>query len=292
MKFTNKQNLPDAIFRAVTNDPYDHGNSDFTATGLIKPPRIRALELIHSDQITEDASDRIWALIGQSVHSILERAESTEIAEKRFFMSVDGYKVSAQLDRLVLVGGVIQDYKAVTAWKFKGDDAPIEYVQQLNIQAQVCRANGHKIEKLQVVGILRDWSKLQAARDANYPQSQVVVRDIQLWPESTTMAFIRHRISSHKQAEKNLPECSDEDRWARPNVYAVMKKGRKSAVRLHETEESARKEIDFLDKNRDVFSKQHKLETRPGENIRCEHYCPVSKFCEQFKNLKGKDEPK
>lgn len=101
-RITNKLGLPEAIVEAVKNDPYDPGHADISATGLISPPRKRALERTHRNDMEEDASDRIWALIGQSVHTILERAEPSAIVEKRLYGRFGGWLVSGQFDRLTL----------------------------------------------------------------------------------------------------------------------------------------------------------------------------------------------
>ncbi len=76
MRITNRRSLPELIVRAIENDPYSRGDSDVTVTQLVKPPRIVALEKLHADEIEVDASDMVWALFGQTVHIVLERAAS------------------------------------------------------------------------------------------------------------------------------------------------------------------------------------------------------------------------
>ena len=76
MEFTNASNLPKAIERAVSNDPYDSSGSDISTTRLIAPPRIRVLEKRNYDLLEEDVADRIFSLLGQSVHHIIERAKT------------------------------------------------------------------------------------------------------------------------------------------------------------------------------------------------------------------------
>jgi len=74
-----------------------------------------------------------------------------------------------------------------------------------------------------------------------------------------------------------LPLCSDEEQWAKPTVYAVMKEGRKSALKLCSSEEEARTLLD---------EKGTYLQVRPGEKTRCESYCQVRDFCEQYQREK------
>jgi hypothetical protein len=115
MKITNKNNLPDAIVRAVKNDPYS--GSGYTATSLLKPPRQAALIKRHEHEIEEDASDRIWSLLGQSIHSICERANVSDLVEKRFDAYFGPHKVSGQIDSLGLESEVLTDYKTTTVYK-------------------------------------------------------------------------------------------------------------------------------------------------------------------------------
>ena len=85
MKITNKFNLPEAIYEAVKNDGYTRGDSDISVTQLIDSPYIRELKNNHNSEIEEDATDRIWSLLGQAVHTILERADTEDLKEERLY---------------------------------------------------------------------------------------------------------------------------------------------------------------------------------------------------------------
>ena len=100
MNLTNKYNLPKPLVSAIKNDPYKQVG-DISVTSLISAPRRRQLEIRHQEEITEDASDRIWMLLGTSVHAILERADTTDhLAEERLTAKVLGWTVSGQPDLL------------------------------------------------------------------------------------------------------------------------------------------------------------------------------------------------
>jgi hypothetical protein len=75
MKITNKHNLPEPIYRALTEDNYSRGNSDLSVTQLIDSPRIRILKHRHNDEITEDASEMLWSVLGTAVHTMFEQHE-------------------------------------------------------------------------------------------------------------------------------------------------------------------------------------------------------------------------
>lgn len=289
MKITNRSNFPDALVRAVTNDPYNKGECDFSVTELLKPPRMRALALKHKDELEEDVEDRIWALLGQVVHGILERANMLDLCEKRFFASFSGFVVSAQIDSLELdENGVLTDWKCTTAYKFKeGEPPPDDYEAQLNMQLEILRQNGLDAKALQIVGILRDYSPSKRRSDPNYPQKRVKKMPIPIWPREKTVAFIEERIALHLVAEKELPECDQEERYntgSNAPHWKVIKKGAARSTKNHSNQISAEEYAKSLGP---AFSVVH----FPGVNVRCEDYCSAAPFCEQFKKLKqGKSE--
>jgi hypothetical protein len=275
MKITNKLGLPQPIVDAVANDPYTRGSADISVTGLLQPPRKTALDLKHEDELEEDAADRIWALFGQALHTVLERASTTGISERRLSININGWKVSGAVDRYVNGDlGLIQDYKFVTVWKFKDDGVPEEYEQQLNCYAAILRHHKQVVKRLEIVGILRDWSKMEAERNPTYPQSQIVLREVPMWSDEKALAFMTERVIAHQNARKKLPVCTPEERWQKPTVWAVQKPGAKRAVRLWETEAEA-KEHAASDSSLSVIE-------RPGESVRCKAYCSASKFCAQY----------
>src|SRR6185436_15819592 len=105
---TNRHGLPAPLVNAMRNDPYTKGRSDISVTQLIQPPQPR--KLLKGREIEEDASELIWRLLGQAVHTILERAyPDTAITEKRVFGEVLGWIVSGQFD--VYDNGLLSDYK-------------------------------------------------------------------------------------------------------------------------------------------------------------------------------------
>lgn len=276
MKLTNRMNLPQPLVDAVRNDSYDgpRDTNSISVTSLLKPPRLLALEKTYATEISEDASDRIWSLLGQVVHGILERAETDGVAERRLSITVEGWAVSGAMDRYC--DGTLQDYKVVTAYKFKDGGVPKDYEAQLNIYSEILRQHGHPVNRAEIVGILRDWSKLEARRDPSYPQAQVLVREVPLWPAERAQKFIRERVILHQQARISLPLCSAEDRWERPTKYAVMKEGAVRAVKLFDNRDEA---IDYSIKDNKYY-----VEDRPGEAIRCSAYCPVAAFCTQYQD--------
>lgn len=291
MKLTNKQNLPAPLVAAVEADDYDAGDSDITVTQLISPPRLVALRKIHEDELEEDASERIWALMGKSIHKILEQAEGTMLAERRLYTEVGGWKVSGAYDRMALISGGafsarLQDYKMASVWEAI-HGVKEERKQQLNLLAHLARLNGYTIDGLEVVYIFRDWSKTKALQGGDYPKHQVLRAPVPLWTSDVADEYLRERVMLHQAAQDGFrepPDCTPEDRWHKPDTWAVMKEGRKSALRVLDSDGAAQ-EWAVLNAG---YPDDHKIfiSHRPGEDTRCEHYCPVAQFCTQFQESK------
>ena len=220
MRITNIHGHADPILRAMENDDYNPGNCDYTATGLIKPPRIRALEAIHKDELEEDLEDGLYRLYGKMMHKLLEQAGDfgNEIKEKRYFMDleVDGkkYVISAQMDLLALVSGRLTDYKFTSAWGYtKGKKAKPEHIQQLNIQKEILKQNDLEVAELNISALLRDWSKGMARTRAAFPERPIVRQELPIWPSQQTLDFMTERVRMHETAKTELPQCNNEDMW-------------------------------------------------------------------------------
>lgn len=277
-KLVNRGNLPEALVRAVQNDGYDRGNSDYTTTQLSKPSRIVALEKIHGDEIEEDVSDRIYALMGKLGHAILEHSGTADIIEKRLYTEIDGKILSGQVD--VVDGTVLEDYKFCSIYVFK-EGVKKEWQAQASVNSYLCAKNGITITEARYIAIYRDFSLPKSKIDPDHPRQQVQVFPVSLWSMEETERWIKERIQSHENALKSLPECTEEERWARNPKWAVMKKGGKRAVKLYDEEIPA-------ERHAASESGLH-VEYRPGVSTRCQYYCPCLPFCDFGKRLVHQD---
>ena len=275
MKLTNNHNLPQALYSALSNDLYvQHGH--ISVTGLIQPPRIRQLTQRYADHIEEDAADGIWRLLGSAVHDVLQRAETDGMQEQRLSMEVAGWRVTGQAD--LMEGGVLSDYKITSVWAAINGVKP-EWESQLNCYAALMLHHGVMVQDAQIVCIYRDWSKGRSKQGGDYPRIPAGVMRVNLWPYKEAEAYMESRVKQHQAAEllpdDELPICTPEERWERPTTYAVMKKGRKSAVRVLDNEADA-------DAMALTKGDGHYVETRPGVSVRCADYCPVNRWCDFY----------
>lgn len=291
---TNRFNLPAPLVEAVKNDGYSNSGT-LSVTTLIKPPQAYAIELAHKDELTEDASDRIWALLGQATHTILERAAEglgdDYLIEQRFFATLEGMRVSGQCDVLQKSQKLIADYKVTSAYSAKSAiaEGKDEWTLQLSMLAALARHEGHEIERGQIVAILKDWSRRTAEEEAKkassfgapctYPQANVIVLDIPLMSNEETIQWMRNRVRQFKAAiEGNSPPCTDEERWTQPGKFAVMRQGRKTALKLCDTRAEAERQLGIQDGTH--------IEERPTKRNRCEAYCNAAQWCSQFQQEK------
>jgi hypothetical protein len=266
------------LVEAITNDGYDRGACDFTVTELLQPPRARALMIQHRGEIVEDASDLIWRLMGQIGHTVLERAADPDYSEQRFYAQVAGKMISGRAD-LHFDGGYdhLWDYKFTSVYAAKDGIKP-EWEQQVNmlrwlvVQHKTREGIKCHVDKASICAIYRDWSKPRAAREQGYPQRNVQVLPVNLWPLSHTLKFIEARVRAQLDAQNVLPLCTDDERWATQERWAVKKKGNKRAERLFDDEQTA-----------SFAARQWKMEVehRPKEFKRCAFYCQAYPFCKQ-----------
>lgn len=286
MRITNVNSLPAPIYNAILANPYSRGTSDISVTDLIEPVRLVALREAHSSDLVTDASDLIWSLMGQAMHSVLEKAgiaSGKGETEKRLYAETNGWTWSGQFD-YIDEEGILWDWKFVSVYEFINgirESRP----RQLNLYAYLASLNHLQITGLRVGYIFRDWSTRNAQNDSSYPQTQAVAIDIPLWTPEEQEQYLKDRIECHQKAQEailspnqeGLEECTADERWAKPDTWAVVKRGNKKATRVFATKEQA----DLYIKD----TKEFRIDFREGESTRCKYYCPVLKYCNQGQKL-------
>jgi hypothetical protein len=283
MQFTNKFNLPDTLANALQSDTYSKGASWKSITQLINPPQIDHLRSLHYHEMEEDVSNSVWRLLGTAVHHILESGEAPNlVTEERLFVELDNKTISGAIDVQEIIGQrerVIYDYKVSTVRSLDSIEDK-DWEAQLNCYAYLVEtANKKAVVDINVVLIMRDWISGRAKNDTTYPQCPIQVISLPLWSRDDQEEYIRSRMNLHKQAEAGqVIECNDNERWFSEGKIAVMKKGRKSAVKLYDVDKREEAEFHAEQKN------DHYIEERLGRYARCEgNFCGVNQFCNQWK---------
>lgn len=310
MKYTNKSKLPKSLEDAITKNTYDLSQSNpniYSVTTILNPPKVKHLSLRHWKKLTRDISDSIWLLLGSSVHTVMERiSDKNRLIEERMFIDTNTWDIVDKKhlkDDVIYIAGkpdlydtlehLVEDYKVTSVYKVMGDYK--EWEEQLNCYAWLYRRLGFPVKQLRILAILKDWSRTKARMDKNYPKTAAFPIKIKLWSEEEQLKFLKERLQLHVQyrdiPDDEIPPCSMKERWAKPDKWAVMKEGRKSALKLFDDENQAKGmaiKCNMVKKNKSDF---YYVEHRPSEDIRCLHFCDVNKYCnfykQKYKKKKG-----
>lgn len=297
MKITNQKKLPQTIVRALERDDYDAGDSDITVTQLINPPQLEVITREHQDEITEDAADMLWAFYGKAVHYVIEHAaDANSIAEKRFFSRVNGWNLSGQVDLIENDNNKksLNDFKLTSIWTIKDAlaNGNAEWEAQLNVLDWLCYVNGMPIDELYIIAMARDWSEAERKRFDGYPK-QITKIKIPRWNIEDQDLYIRNAIEEHKDARGGrIRPCTDEERWMKPQKFALMRRGRQTALKLENSVDELLEYAhahDLAGKNSQggfVLKDKLYIDERPKEYARCARYCPAAPWCPQFRGDK------
>ena len=284
MNYTNKANLPEPMVKALMFDDYEH-KGNISVTGLITPPRIYQLLKRHDKEIIIDVLNNFWSMLGKAMHLILDQyaEKSNVLSEERIYMNINGWKVGAKPD-LWEPPATLGDYKFTSVWTVIYGLKP-EWEAQMNCYRPFYDVATFFVEQMKIYVLGRDWSRTKSLQDPKYPKYEISVLPVPMWNMDDIWKFMEERIQLHQQCENladdELPYCTPEERWEKKTTWAVMKEGRKKAVRVFDDKD---KMIDYYMHFTD--DKKYSWVERPGESTRCEHYCPVKGFCNQYKLMK------
>jgi hypothetical protein len=289
MIITNKLNMPDAFVKAIQNSRHNADKS-LSATTLLKGTKEIILTDRHFDEITIDASDEVWAVFGTAVHAILEHQEDEAFKEESFSVDVFDYKVTGKVDRYDMKHETIEDWKTASVWKVIYHDFD-DWKRQGLIYTWLLRQSGLNVRHIRFVALLKDHSKSEAKKKADYPQTPVYIYEFDPTEDELTNieAYIKDKVfevsANAEKSDDEIPECTPEQRWSTPAKWAVMKEGRKTAVKVCDTEEEALNFIEELEKDKD----KHFVEERKGIDKKCADYCACCEFCSYYKFLQKEE---
>lgn len=282
MIITNKYDLPEALVKACSPNPHNAENS-LSATTLKKGVREIILEKRHWNEMTRDVSEMIWALFGTAVHSLLETESPDTFTEEPFSIQVSNHTVTGRVDCYDMKKGIIYDYKTASAWKVIYNNFDDWHTQGM-IYAWLLKKQGLDVKECRFIALLKDFSQSKARTDASYPQSEFYEYSFKVTEEElkNIEEFIFSKVKLVEEnidkADSDLPLCTEEERWAEPTKYAVMKAGRKTALKVCSTEEEAQNYI----KNNSLGTNVS-IEKREGTDKKCKDYCVSCQYCPYYK---------
>ena len=282
MKLTNRFHLPDPVVKAITAYEESDQPEGLWVTTLIDSPRISQLRQRHHWQIEEDVSQLAYRVWGSAVHEIMQKASSNAyVSEERLSHTVGETMSSGAIDyQFVEDEGVdLVDYKTTASYGVSRGIKP-EWERQVNCYAYLIRqAKNLTVKSASVVVFIRDWRQSDADTREGYPPAPIHKMPVHLWAEDEQDAYVEERVRLHRNAEvqaefDDLPHCTDEERWSQSTKWAVHKGKGERALKVFDVEADAQ-----------VFageSKDRNIQKRPGRYVRCESWCPVAPFCDQF----------
>ena len=244
-----------AVKQSIT--PYEAKPRQYSVTTLINPPQMVELKRTRWEDVVVLASDCLYRLLGTTYHLLREKVSIPGVQREvplKIERVIDGEPcwVSGRLDEVQAVEGgcIIRDGKLMGVYEAtKGlDDSK---VAQANLYGHAYREmTGTPVVGLQIVGLLRDWSKTQPGkrwavtkkgakraiklfqdadeaatwmdaqsdkhllslerRESTYPESQEAVIDVPLWSPADAEAYMMERLRVHLASPG---PCSKEETW-------------------------------------------------------------------------------
>lgn len=282
MKVTNKLNLPEAFVKATSTDRHNAAGC-FSATTLNKGAKEIILTDRHWDEIEVDASDNTWATFGTAVHAIMEKQPDNNFHEESFKVPVSKSFVTGQVDSYDMENKTIYDWKTASVWKVQFKDFT-DWKNQGLTYAYLMTQSGLEVKRCKFVALLKDHSKSKARTDSSYPQSPVFIYEFEVTPEdlAETEARIKAKVSEIENAyllgDDDIEPCTADERWADGEKWAVMKNGRKTAIKLFDTEAEA-------DAMAGELGNAHYVEHRPAISRKCLDYCNCKEYCSFYKSI-------
>lgn len=293
MKLTNKNNLPIQFVNAVNVD-YRPTPHQYSVTTVLNSVRQTLLQRRHTEEIEDDVSNQIWAILGTAFHSLMENSKESanELKEEYLKQNLNvlhedlkDYFLSGKADLYDADQKKIVDFKTTSAFKFVKKDFE-DYRLQLLMYAWLFRKIGFEVNEGEIIAVLRDWQKSKAKFDKDYPQLQVQKVNFKFTEKDFEFIedFIKVKFLELKKYEEvpddELPICNEEERWAEPTKYAVKKKANKTASRLHDTLEEAETHLRNLEEK---YPNIYEIEVREGTDKKCSEYCSACRFCKYWK---------
>ena len=282
MKVTNRLHLPEAFVKAVSVERHNKAGC-YSATTLNKGTKEIILQERHWDEFTVDAADSVWATFGTAVHAIMEKYEDGNFHEEKFDIAVSKSRVTGVVDSYDMERGIINDWKTASVYKIMKADFSDWYKQGMTY-AWLLKQNGLEVRRCRFIALLKDHSMTKAETDSSYPQAPVLTYEFEVTPEELEQAGARitAKVKDIEAAEflsdDDIEPCTAEERWADGEKWAVMKNGRKTAVRVFDTEIDAENCAGEL-------GNSHYVEHRPAVSRKCGKYCLCKDFCSFYKTM-------
>lgn len=238
---------------------------------------MQAAEVFHDMEAEKDRAigDRLVELCKEKFPA---EFESKDLIEHTLSVVIDGMEISGTMDKFVFETGTLQDYKVTGSYAYVYEESKKKWYAQQNIYAYMLREHGYTVNNAEIIALFKDWNKFKTFKQKDYPKSPVMQIPVKLIEHERVHNYLKSRVELHRRAQAGEQiDCTGKERWATAASFAVKRPGGKRAVKIFDQREFAEKYVEDkrLEKP-DLF-----IEDRPGENRRCNEYCPVKDVCPQ-----------
>jgi hypothetical protein len=260
--------FPAPFARAIAKDSYDPGHSDFTVTGLLSPPQ--RTYLAQKSERIESGYSATMSIFGSGVHNVLENnvdLKAEEFAERRFYYEMQGLQISGKID--FYSPGEVHDWKVTAKVQ---EEAKPEHKDQAQMNGYLTKMNGFPVHSVVVNYFDRAWSYLQSIVNPAYPKTAFTAFVFD-YDEEYAIKRFNETIKDHVDARNGNPRpCTDEERWKKPNTFALMKPDAKKATKVcySMAEAEANKKPGQI------------IQVRSGESTYCKFFCGFHHVCPQY----------
>lgn len=285
---TNHLNLPKPFVDAATSD-YTPTEGRYSVTRVLGSQCEAVLLRRHGGELDGDVADYVWAIFGSAVHKVLEQSEETDEQLKENYVTVpidDHYTLSGIFDLYDDSTGTVTDYKTASVWKVKFGNFS-DWRRQTLYYCWMLRQIGFgNATRGQIVALIKDHNRRDAMRDRDYPQHPVFVIGWDFSEDDIAEAgeelreWFRQVAVAETLPDSQLTPCTPEQRWAKPETWAVKRGNAKRALRVLDSKEKASAYIDAH--SGPNGSGNLWVEHRPGEDTKCEGYCDVRRWCPYY----------
>jgi len=288
VKYTNKYKIPESIVSAIlkTRMDYDNEGSDLSASSITIEPKQFWLKKKYQNEVVFDIRDMYRSFIGTVAHNACEQAakdDSNLIVEVRYSTYINGWKVSAKIDRYDVSKKKLTDLKFSSIYSLSNPPKD-EYIAQLNTQRFLMSLDGVEVSEMELDISAVDWYESRSI-NPDYPSSPCKSLKVEIWPLERVRGFLEDRVKLLQSYEDTdvdeIPPCCEKYRWKQDDVWAVYKDNKsKRASKLHSDEISAKVHASNCG---------GRVEFRKGLDKRCMSYCEVNKHCSYWKENYGSE---
>lgn len=283
--------LYDAI--QVHRNEYDSGGADYSVTTLLSPPRVVFLNKRHLAKVDLYVEDLFYSYVGTGAHAYwqycLEKIPNTPYqCEERLKTTINNRIVSGAYDCCHMKKDMY-DMKNTSVWKAMFGDHTEWKLQQNMYRTMYHETHNIKLRSLRILALFRDWNKRERQRSGSkYPARPAMVYLLPLMDFGKVEQYMSERvnlmIANEDVPDNDLPHCTNEDMWCKPDQVAVKSKRVKRALRVLPSMKAAVEYVQTYLQNPSCKDNVKTLsyEVRPAMRIRCESWCPINKYCNQY----------